>query len=112
MPSFDLLNCMDKMLYLGMPEVEIIRAVTAHPAMALGKPDELGTLKPGACADVAVFDIVVDDLELYDVHQNMRRAQWRFRHVLTVLDGEVWAQQPMAQPPAWININPVLKAPG
>jgi dihydroorotase len=53
-PAFDILVCMSKLLALGMPLVEVLRAATQRPAEAIGRPD-LGTLSVGAVGDVAVL---------------------------------------------------------
>jgi dihydroorotase len=53
-PAFDILVCMSKLLALGMPMVEVLRAATQRPAEAIARPD-LGTLRVGAVGDVAVL---------------------------------------------------------
>lgn len=46
---------MSKFLALGMPLCDIVRAVTEKPAELMGMKDEIGTLKAGAIADVAIM---------------------------------------------------------
>ncbi|MEO5756460.1 MAG: amidohydrolase/deacetylase family metallohydrolase [Mesorhizobium sp.] len=53
-PAFDILVCMSKLLVLGMPLVEVLRAATQNPAQAIARPD-LGTLAVGTVGDVAVL---------------------------------------------------------
>jgi dihydroorotase len=53
-PAFDILVCMSKLLALGMPLVEVLRAATQGPAQAIARPD-LGTLAVGTVGDVAVL---------------------------------------------------------
>ncbi|RWC18939.1 MAG: amidohydrolase/deacetylase family metallohydrolase, partial [Mesorhizobium sp.] len=53
-PAFDILVCMSKLLALGMPLVEVLRAATQRPAEAIARPD-LGALKVGGIGDVAVL---------------------------------------------------------
>jgi len=53
-PAFDILVCMSKLLALGMPLVEVLRAATQRPAEAIARP-ELGILKIGGIADVALL---------------------------------------------------------
>jgi dihydroorotase len=53
-PAFDLLVCMSKLLALGMPLMEVIRAATARPAAAIGRTD-LGVLAVGSVGDAAVL---------------------------------------------------------
>ncbi|TIR31773.1 MAG: amidohydrolase/deacetylase family metallohydrolase, partial [Mesorhizobium sp.] len=53
-PAFDILVCMSKLLALGMPLVEVLRAATQRPAEAIARP-ELGALAVGAVGDIAVL---------------------------------------------------------
>ncbi|TIO90680.1 MAG: amidohydrolase/deacetylase family metallohydrolase, partial [Mesorhizobium sp.] len=53
-PAFDILVCMSKLMALGMPLVEVVRAATQRPADAIARP-ELGALKVGGIGDVAVL---------------------------------------------------------
>ncbi|MGX8012013.1 amidohydrolase/deacetylase family metallohydrolase [Mesorhizobium sp. ORM8.1] len=55
-PAFDILVCMSKLMALGMPLVEVLRAATQNPAEAIARP-ELGTLKVGGIGDVAVLKV-------------------------------------------------------
>lgn len=54
---FSLLYIMSEYLALGMPLIEVIRAVTATPARLMGMEGQIGTLAPGALADVAIFKL-------------------------------------------------------
>ncbi len=65
-PVFDLVTTLSKFLHLGMSVPEIIRRSTATCAAWLGMADEIGTLKPGACADITVLDIVDGEFPLMD----------------------------------------------
>jgi len=56
-PVLDLPTTMSKFLHLGMTLQEVVAASTAIPATVIGRKREIGTLKPGACADVAIFRI-------------------------------------------------------
>jgi len=55
-PAFDLLVCMSKMLTLGMPLADVIRATTMRPAQAIGRSD-LGRLAVGGAGDAAVLKL-------------------------------------------------------
>uniref|UniRef100_UPI0025F04DA4 amidohydrolase family protein n=1 Tax=Mesorhizobium sp. TaxID=1871066 RepID=UPI0025F04DA4 len=55
-PAFDILVCMSKLLALGMPLDEVLRATTQRPAEAIARP-ELGALKVGGIGDVAVLKL-------------------------------------------------------
>ncbi len=79
---------MSKLLNLGLPLPEVIRRSTVNPAREINRP-ELGTLSPGAGADVAVFQIEEGEFGFVDSgHARMRGAQ-RLRCLLTLRDGEV-----------------------
>jgi dihydroorotase len=54
-PQHDLPRTMSKFLAAGMPEYEVFARVGARPAKILGLSDEVGTLSPGACADLTVL---------------------------------------------------------
>lgn len=54
---FSLAHAMTELLALGVPFEEVLRTVTCNPAAMLGMADEIGALKPGMVADVAVLDL-------------------------------------------------------
>ncbi len=55
-PVVSMQTTMSKYLNMGMPLQDVIYRSTVTPARAIGRP-ELGTLSPGAEADVAVFKL-------------------------------------------------------
>ena len=65
-PVFDLVTTMDKFLHIGMELYEVVRRVTSTPAEVLGMPEEIGTLKPGAYADIVVLALQEGEFELTD----------------------------------------------
>ena len=65
-PVFDLVTTMDKFLHIGMELYEVVRRVTSTPAEVLGMPEEIGTLKPGAYADIVVLEMQEGEFELTD----------------------------------------------
>jgi dihydroorotase len=86
----DLPTTMAKFLSLGMTLPEVIRAVTATPAAVLGRAGEIGTLRPGAAADVCVLDRERGAFALEDNDGGRITAAERLVPVVTVKDGEVW----------------------
>jgi len=86
----DLPTTMAKFLNLGMPLPEVVRAVTASPAKAIGRAGQLGTLRPGAVADVAVFGLETGEFDFEDAHGEHMTGRQRFTPVLTLRAGEVW----------------------
>ena len=54
-PRHDLPRTLSKLLAAGMTERDTFARVTARPAAILGLGGEVGTLAPGACADLAAL---------------------------------------------------------
>jgi dihydroorotase len=88
-PAFDNLATMSKFLGLGMPLVEIVRAVTATPAKLLGRAD-LGSLAVGATGDATVLRIEDGRFEAADVTGATRSFPQRFALRAIVLAGRLW----------------------
>ena len=65
-PVFDLVTTMDKFLHLGMELPDVIRRTTHLPAKFLQRETELGTLQPGAQADITVLELQVVESLLTD----------------------------------------------
>lgn len=77
-PVHDLATTLDKFLHLGMSVPEIIRRSTANCAKFLGMSDEIGSLRPGACADVTVLEIIDGEFPLTDSEGKTETASRRF----------------------------------
>ncbi|MBI1309858.1 amidohydrolase family protein [bacterium] len=78
-PVFDLLTTLDKFLHLGLSIDGVIRGATAEPARFLGHSDELGTLQPGALADVTVLSIQDGEFPLVDSHGVVETGRQRLQ---------------------------------
>lgn len=52
---FSLTQAMSSMMALGLSLEDVVTMVTTHPALMLGRTDELGTLQVGRVADVSVL---------------------------------------------------------
>ncbi len=89
-PVFDLPTTMAKFLNLGVKLEDVIRCVTTNPARAIGEAGSLGTLKPGAVADVAVFSLERGQFDFVDTDQNHMIGEQRLVIQLTLKDGRVW----------------------
>ena len=87
-PVVDLPLTMSKLLHLGMPLPEVVAAATWRPAAAIGRPD-LGTLRPGSVADVAVLRLDDTPVNLVDSQGVAEEAREALRPVLTVAAGVV-----------------------
>jgi len=84
----DMPTVMSKLLVLGMPLPDVIRASTINPAQEIGHP-ELGHLSVGAVADVAALNLWKGDFTYLDVHGGSLKADRRLFNELTLFDGEV-----------------------
>jgi dihydroorotase len=62
----DLPNVVSKMMALGMDLEQVIERVTFNPAQVFDFGVQLGTLKPGAEADLGVFEIRDEKFEFSD----------------------------------------------
>ena len=83
---------------------EVVRAATVRPAEAIGLPD-LGTLRPGTPADVALFRIHEGRFTFYDVHMNAREGTQLIRNTLTIAGGRPLAIAPDPAPAPWIELS-------
>jgi dihydroorotase len=88
-PVYDMAATLTKFLYLGLPLEKVIEAATSAPARAIGRPD-LGRLEVGAPADLAVFSIRSEPVEMTDAHEKTRAWDRRLRVEATVRAGVVY----------------------
>jgi dihydroorotase len=80
---------MSKMMCIGMSLEDVVLKTTAIPARALGREREIGTLAPGAQADILVFDVGAGDFSFTDTHLAVRRGNSRIVPELVVKRGHV-----------------------
>jgi dihydroorotase len=62
-------------------------------------------LKPGAFADVAVFELVDGEFAMTDTHGASRTARRKFKHLLTVAGGELLPQVIPDRPSPYLTIK-------
>jgi dihydroorotase len=92
-PVFDMLTRMSKLLHFGMPLADIVRRATAVPARILGYEGTIGTLKPGANADLALVERRDGNVELKDSDGNTVTARSRLLARTTIKDGRIWYER-------------------
>jgi dihydroorotase len=73
-PVYDLATTMSKFLYLGLSLREVIEKTTLAPARSVRLEDQIGTLRPGACADVSLFELREGPVELTDAGERGRET--------------------------------------
>jgi dihydroorotase len=93
-PVFGLPHVMAKYLSLGASLRDVAAACTTTPARLLGLEGEIGTLAPGACADIAVFRQVAARVEYVDTLGERMIGQAMLVPQLTVRAGRVVYRQP------------------
>ena len=86
---FGLPLIMSKYLALGMSLPDVVGACTANPAKLLGMQGQIGTLAPGAFADVAIFKLKDSTLQMRDVFGDALTCGRLFVPQLTMLSGKV-----------------------
>ncbi|MBI1299569.1 amidohydrolase/deacetylase family metallohydrolase [bacterium] len=104
-PLYDMPTCLSKFLALGMTLEDVIRAATIHPAEAMGMGDEIGTLKVGALADVALFKVQEGNFPLYDVFMNKRESKQLLCNTLTIVNGQEMERRPDGPVAPWIELS-------
>ena len=76
-----------KLLNLGVPLERVVQQSTAAAADAIGRGEELGTLREGTVADLAAFEIMEGTFEFQDVRGRREQGDRKIEPVLTVRRG-------------------------
>lgn len=80
---------MTKYLNLGMSLAQVVRACTQTPAQLMGMAGKLGTLKPGAFGDVAIFKLKETNLQMEDVFGEILPCTQILVPQATILNGNI-----------------------
>lgn len=91
-PVFDMPTTLSKFLNMGVPVSELISSVTSRAAAALGRAGQIGTLRPGALADIAALKIASGPVAFQDSYGREWTGDRRLVNVLTVAGGRVLYQ--------------------
>lgn len=87
--AIDMPTTMSKFLALGLSLSKVVEMSTAKPAEVLGFEGTLGTLKPGAEADISVFDLVDGTFTFYDVRRKSLVGHELLKPFAVVKGGEI-----------------------
>jgi dihydroorotase len=101
-PMFDLPTTLSKFLAMGLELDDVLERATAAPARLLGLEGRVGTLKPGAAADVALFDLQRGSFAFYDIDRDVRTGDRLLVNELTIAGGRVLPRQPEPAPAPWM----------
>jgi dihydroorotase len=91
-PAFDMLVCMSKMMALGMPLIDVLRASTERPADVIARP-ELGRLAVGGPADIAVLGERAGPVSFYDSTGAELVAERELMSHGIVIGGQWWPNE-------------------
>lgn len=91
MPPYckNLPHVLSKYLTMGVDMMEVFRRVTVNPAKLMRMEDKIGTLKPGAYADIAIFDLKDIRFVQKDFRDDEIVCEKMFVPQLTMLEGEI-----------------------
>ncbi len=78
-------------------------AATAAPAKVLRLEGQVGTLRPGANGDVALFRVEEGEFELVDPRRVKRTAKTRLVNTLTLVGGRTLPPEAPNEPAPWIK---------
>jgi dihydroorotase len=78
---------MSKFLGLGFTLEQVVAMATAAPAKVINRAPKLGTLQIGAPADVAIMELVEEQVSFVDTRNNTRTGRAYLKPVQTVTAG-------------------------
>ena len=93
-PVFDLATTMSKLMHFGATTDDVVLRATARPAKIAGLEGTVGTLRAGASADVAIFELRDGDCEFRDTDGNTVTGKRRLITHLTLKEGRVCYERP------------------
>jgi dihydroorotase len=89
-PVYDQLTTLSKFLVLGMSLHDVIARTTVSSARVFNFGAEIGTLKPGAEADVSVLELKDGEFPFIDSDGKTRTGRQKLEAVTTVKGGKVF----------------------
>ena len=104
-PLFDLPTCLSKFLALGMSVEDVVRTATVRPATVMHKEHEIGSIRVGALADIALFRLVEGKFAFYDVFMKRLDGKQLLVNQLTICDGRELQRLPDGARAPWIELS-------
>jgi len=87
---FDFPNVLSKFLLLGMSLENVVACGTFNAARAIPALKDLGTLKPGAVADISILELAEGDFEFVDNLNAKRNGNHKLIARAVVVNGKRW----------------------
>ena len=79
---------LSKFMALGLDLKTVVAAATMNPAKAMGMADRIGTLKPGAAADVTICELRQKHMLFTDKAGNSHTGEQVLVPVMTIHNGQ------------------------
>ncbi len=83
-PVYDLPTTLSKFLHLGLSLETVIEKATIQPAKAIQRDDEIGHLKIGSPANIAVLDLLDGEFEFFDAHRKKFGGHQKLEALFTI----------------------------
>ena len=88
-PVYDMPTTMSKLLHLGVPLERVIEMSTTRPAAVLNRQEQLGTLREGTVADIAILENREGRFVLTDSYRQTRIGRELLIAACTIRRGEI-----------------------
>ena len=92
-PVYDLVNVVNKFLYLGMPLGKALSKVSSIPADTILMPNQLGTLSVGAWGDAVIFEMREGEFQLVDAREQIRISRQILEPIVVIKGGKICRQR-------------------
>ena len=94
-PVYDLVNVVNKFLYLGMSIDDAIAKVTSIPADTILMPKQVGTLAEGAWGDAVIFEMREGEFQLVDARGIVKICRQKLEPIVVIKGGNIYRQRSM-----------------
>lgn len=92
-PVFDLVTTLSKFLLLGLSLRQVVERATVNSARVFNFGAEIGTLRPGAEADVSVLELREGKFVFVDSGRQKRTGKQKIEPVVTIRAGKAYYPQ-------------------
>jgi dihydroorotase len=89
-PVFDLVTTLSKFLLLGLDMRQVVERATVNSARVFDFGAEIGTLRPGAEADVSVLEVREGEFVFTDSYGKTRNGRQKIEPVVTIRAGKAY----------------------
>lgn len=89
-PAYDLPTTLSKFLCLGVSLDDVIRTTTIQPAHAFHYGIDLGTLRPGSEADIAIWEVRQGTFDFPDSEGKKRTGNQKLFPYSTIRAGKLY----------------------